>query len=73
MDDATYREPRKGLDHIAYKNRQSLNDWEERLWQRRLRGEMPDPRDEQGRRQFRDQQQQIASLRSLAQRMHQRG
>lgn len=71
MDDATYREPRKGLDHIAYKNRQSLSDWEERLWQRRLRGEMPDPRDEHGRRQFRDQQQQIATLRSLAQRMHQ--
>ncbi len=70
MDDATYREPRKGLDHIAYKNRQSVSDWEERLWQRRLRGELPDPRDENGRRQFRDQQQRIATLRGFARRLH---
>lgn len=70
MDDVVYREPRKGLDHIAYKNRQSLIDWEERLWQRRLRGEMIDPRDEYGRRQFRDQQQRVATLRGLARRLY---
>ena len=70
MDEVNHREPGKGLDHIAYKNRQSLLDWEERLWQRRLRGEMVDPRDEHGRRQFRDQQQRITSLRGLARRLN---
>ena len=70
MDDVRHGEPGKGLDHIAYKNRQSLVDWEERLWQRRLRGEMIDPRDETGRRQFRDQQQRVKGLRSLAERLH---
>ncbi len=72
MDDVINSEPRKGLDYIGYKNRQSLLDWEERLWQRRLRGEMVDPRDEQGRRQFRDQQLRIATLRSLARKMYDR-
>ena len=71
MDDVRYGEPHKPLDHVAYKNRQSLQDWEERLWQRQLRGELLDPRDEQGRRQFREQQQQIAGLRGLAKRLHQ--
>jgi len=70
MDDVTNSEPRKGLDYIGYKNRQSLLDWEERLWQRRLRGEMVDPRDEHGRRQFRDQQLRIATLRSFARKMY---
>lgn len=70
MDDALQVAWEKGLDHIAYKNRQSLSDWEERLWQRRLRGEMPDPRDEDGRRRFREHQRQIATLRGLAERLH---
>ena len=70
MDDTHYEDPRKGLDHIAYRNRQSLIDWEERLWQRRLRGECIDPRDESGRRQFRSQQQRIASLRGVARKLH---
>jgi len=70
MDDVRYEEPRKGLDHIGYRNRQSLLDWEERLWQRRLRGECIDPRDEYGRRQHRDQQQRIARLRGIARQLH---
>jgi hypothetical protein len=70
MDDIHHQEPRKGLDHIAYRNRQSLIDWEERLWQWRLRGEYIDPRDEIGRRQFRSQQQRIASLRGFARELH---
>jgi hypothetical protein len=70
MDDVSHTEPDKGLDHIGYRNRQSRQEWEERLWQRRLRGELPDPRDENGRRQFRETQLRIAALRRTAQRLH---
>ena len=70
MDDVTLGTFRKALDFIAYKNRQSLSDWEERLWQRQLRGELLDPRDEEGRRRFRDHQQRIATLRGIAHDMH---
>ena len=70
MDDLLSGGLRKALDHIAYKNRQSLSDWEERLWQRQLRGELVDPRDEDGRRRFREHQRRIATLRGLAQELH---
>ena len=70
MDDIIFEPVRKALDHIAYKNRRSLSDWEERLWQRQLRGELIDPRDEDGRRRFRRHQQQITALRAMARELH---
>ena len=70
MDDTLHGGLRKALDHIAYKNRCSLSDWEERLWQRQLRGELLDPRDEDGRRRFREHQRRIALLRTVAHDLH---
>ncbi|MGI9331483.1 MAG: hypothetical protein ACR2QB_12305 [Gammaproteobacteria bacterium] len=70
MDDLTIRGFGQVLDHIAYKNRQSLADWEQRLWQYRSCGELVDPRDEEGRRRFRSHEQRIARLRGLAQELH---
>jgi len=66
----TYNEGFKAvLDHIDVKNRQSIAEWEERLWQRQLRMDFVDPRDEQGRQFFRKHVAGLGELRRTAKKL----
>jgi len=58
------------LDHVAYKNKQSMTAWAERLWQRQLKGSFLDPRDEDGRRMFRAHISRVNEIRQLAKKLH---
>ena len=60
----------KPLDYVAYKNKQSMTAWAERLWQRQLKGSFLDPRDEEGRRLFRKHVGRANELRALAKKLH---
>jgi len=63
----TYNEGLKPtLDHLEVKNRESIAAWEERLWQRQLRSEFVDPRDEHGRQAFRRHVAMVSDLRQTA-------
>ncbi|MBT8441302.1 MAG: hypothetical protein KJO76_02865 [Gammaproteobacteria bacterium] len=57
------------LDHLDVKNRESVSDWEERLWQRQRRMDFVDPRDESGRKFFRKYVAKVSDLRSTAKRL----
>lgn len=66
----TYNEGFKPvLDHIDLKNRESIAAWEERLWQRQLKDEFVDPRDEQGRKLFRKHVALVGELRQTARKL----
>ena len=58
------------LDHVGERNRRALQDWEERLWQRQLNGDLIDFRDETLRRSYRDYQRKVGEFRHVAQRLH---
>ena len=60
----------KPLDYVAYKNKLSITAWSERLWQRQLKGAFLDPRDEDGRRMFRQHIGKANELRQLAKKLH---
>jgi len=57
------------LDHIDVKNRESIAEWEERLWQRQRHMGFVDPRDESGRKFFRKYVAKIRDLRITAKRL----
>ena len=66
----TYNEGFKAvLDHLDVKNRQSIAAWEERLWQRQLRMDFVDPRDEPGRQFFRKHSAMLSELRRTARKL----
>ena len=70
----TYNEGFKAvLDHLDVKNRQSIAAWEERLWQRQLRMDFVDPRDETGRRFFRKHRAMLSELRQTARKLRKNG
>lgn len=60
------------LDTLALKNRRAIVAWEERLWRNKLRTRAPDPRDERGRRAYREHEQRVRELRALARQLHRR-
>ena len=69
----TYNEGLKPvLDHIDVKNRDSVAAWEERLWQRQLTRKSVDPRDERGRKFFRNHLASVSELRRTAEKLHKR-
>ncbi|MFW2404700.1 MAG: hypothetical protein ACN4GT_08025 [Gammaproteobacteria bacterium] len=57
------------LDHIDVRNRESMADWEERLWQVQRRKDFVDPRDEAGRKFFRKYVARVRDLRRTAQKL----
>ena len=57
------------LDHLDVKNRESIADWEERLWQIHRRKDFIDPRDESGRVFFRKYLSRLGDLRRQAQKL----
>jgi len=66
----TYNEGFKAvLDHLDVKNRQSIAAWEERLWQRQLRMDFVDPRDEPGRQFYRRHSAMLSELRRTARKL----
>ena len=60
------------LDHVAYKNMRSVSAWQERLWQNHLRKSFVDPRDEGGRRLFRELVGKVDDLHPVAQNLFQK-
>lgn len=54
------------LNHLDVKNRESVSDWEERLWQSQRRMDFVDPRDEAGRKVFRKYAARVRDLRMTA-------
>lgn len=60
------------LDHLDVKNRESVAAWEERMWQRQLRSDFVDPRDERGRQFFRKHSAMLGELRQTARKLQQK-
>ena len=58
------------LDHLGYKNRLHIEQWEERLWQLHLQGPPADLRGDADRQRFQQLLNRLESQRELALSLH---